>query len=111
MDNEALLTHQVLMGIALSFANFAISVGIVLIGIKIKVKELFRLQLISFVVRYLAIATIVYLQFTSLSKAEAKYFGLSFIVSTFFFIMIEIIIFHYASNFVFLPSEGLEDKK
>lgn len=111
MGNDPLLTHQIIVGIALAFGNFVVSVAVILVGIKLKVKDLFKLELISFIARYLSIATIVYLQFTSLSKPEAKYFGLSFILSTFFFIMIEIIIFHYASNFVFLKSEDLEDKK
>lgn len=100
----------ILLGILVAFANFIISVAVVLIGIKRKHNDLGKLVLIVFVVRYIIIASIIRYLFSVYSKEESFDLGISFMISTFIFIMIEIIIFHYASNFVFLYSEKKDNK-
>lgn len=101
-----MLDNPIWTGILLAFSNFIISLAIVLIGIKLKLKSLSSIVLIGFVVRYFLVASLIFYIFLNLDKANSRDFGLTFMISSFIFIMLEIIIFHYASNFVILQTEN-----
>ncbi len=99
-----MLNEPKIIGIILALINFIASVTVVLISIKFKPNELGKIALISFVARYIIIAALIWQFFRQYSKVESFDFGIYFIISSFIFIMIEIFIFHYASNFVNLQT-------
>lgn len=99
-----------LLGIIIAFVNFIASIAIVIYGIKYKPDKLGKLILIVFIIRYILIASIIRYLFGVLSKEESFDLGISFMISTFIFIMIEIYVFHYASNFVILHTEKKDNE-
>ena len=93
-----MISDAVINGVLLSGANFSLSVLVALLAYRGIFKNFNNIVLLSMLIRYLIVASIVWYGLSVYSKPEAMDFGLSFMISTFIFILLEIIIFHYCSN-------------
>jgi hypothetical protein len=84
-------------GIFLAAMNFLASVIVGILAYKKIFKNFNNAVLISMLIRYLIVASLVWYEIGS-NKSQAKEFGLAFMISTFIFILGEIFIFAYYSK-------------
>lgn len=99
-----IVSDAVIYGVMLAGANFLVSVVVAALAYRRVFRNFNNTVLLSMLVRYLVVASIVWYKLTVYSKPEAMEFGLSFMISTFIFIISEIIVFHFSSNLLNLQN-------
>ncbi len=99
-----IVSDAIINGVMLSGANFCVSVVVATLAYRRVFKNFNNTVLLSMLVRYLVVASIVWYKLTVYSKPEAMEFGLAFMISTFIFIISEIIVFHFSSNLLNLQN-------
>ncbi len=99
-----MISSAILYGVLLSGVNFLLSIIVAVLAFRGVFNNFLNSILLSMLIRYMIVAGIIWHTLSISTKPEALNFGLSFMISTFIFILLEIIIFHYGSNYLNLQN-------
>lgn len=95
------MINSVLIALLITFLNAGLSLAIALWGFKKEHANFTNIVMLSLVIRFAIAAFFVWFCLVILDL-DKLYFGLTFIISTFIFIFIEILYLNFRANFLIL---------